>query len=116
MRENDIDFQPDELGCKLAKAFATPFRPTIFNRNGASISPAEFGQPLHKSSGPLDLLCRRARAQEPDGRQLPWLLRARHYRPRRSRAAEQRYELSPFQFIEPHPVPSARVSLQDTSL
>ena len=38
---------------------------------------------------------RRARAQEPDGRQLRRLLRARRERPRRRRAAEQRDELAP---------------------
>src|SRR5262245_19133813 len=32
------------------------------------------------------------------------LLRARHPRPRRSRAAEQRDELAPLQFIELHPL------------
>ena len=38
---------------------------------------------------------RRARAQEPDGRQLARLLRARRERPRGRRAAEQRDELAP---------------------
>ena len=42
---------------------------------------------------------RRGRAQEPDGRQLRRLLRARRERPRRRRAAEQRDELAPLHSI-----------------
>ena len=47
----------------------------------ATLDPAEFAQPLHKSGGPLALGRRRARTQEPDGRQLRRLLRARRERP-----------------------------------
>src|SRR5215471_5489253 len=89
MRENDIDFQPDELGCELGEAFAASLRPAIFDRDGASFDPAEFAQPLHKSSGQLALRGRRSRAQESDGRQLPGLLRARRERPRRGAAESQ---------------------------
>jgi hypothetical protein len=38
-----------------------------------------------------------------------WLLRARHLRPR-CRAAEQTDKLAPFQLIELHPLPLARVT------
>src|SRR5262249_54112717 len=55
-------------------------------------SPRRRSQPLHKSGNPL-ALDRSRGAQEPDSRQLCWLLRARHERPRR-RAAEQRDELA----------------------
>src|SRR5262245_16233641 len=93
MRENDINFQPDELGCELGEAFAASLRPAIFDRDGASFDPAEFAQPLHKSSGPLALRGGRSRAQESDGRQPRGLLRARRKRPR-GRSAEEGDELA----------------------
>src|SRR5439155_19124074 len=99
MRENDINFQPDELGGELGKAFAPPLRPAIFDRDGASFNPAEFAQSLHKSSGPLALRRRRSRAQEPDGRQLPCLLCPRRERPRSNRASNHFDEIAPFHSI-----------------
>src|SRR6516162_5325651 len=99
MRENDINFQPDELGCELSEAFAASLRPAIFDRDGASFDPAEVAQPLHKSSGQLALRGRRSRAQESDGRQFPRLLRARRERPRCGGAAKQRDELAPLHSI-----------------
>src|SRR5262249_11221748 len=96
MRENDINFQPDELGCELGEAFAASLRPPIFDRDGVCFDAAEFAQPLYKSSGQLALRGRRSRAQESDGRQLPRLLRARRARPRDGRAAESQDELAAF--------------------
>ena len=93
-RDDDIDLEPDELGRDLGEALAASLRPAILDRDGATLDPAEFAQPLHKSGGPLALGCRRARAQEPDGRQLRRLLRPRRERPRGRRAAEQRDELA----------------------
>ena len=93
-RDNDIDFEPDELGRDLGEALAASLRPAILDRDGAALDPAEFAQPLHKSGDPWALGRRRGRAQEPDGRQLARLLRARRERPRRRRAAEQGDELA----------------------
>ena len=93
-RDNDIDLEPDELGRDLGEALAASLRPAILDRDGAALDPAEFAQSLHKSGDPFARGRRRARAQEPDGRQLPRLLRARRERPRRRRAAEQRDELA----------------------
>jgi hypothetical protein len=76
MRENDIDFAPDELGCELGEAFAASLRPAIFNRDGMSFDPTELAQSLYKSYGQLALQCSGCRAQESDGGQLPRLLRA----------------------------------------
>jgi hypothetical protein len=59
-------------------------------------------QSLHESAGPLDLGGRRVCTHVPDRRQ-PCLLRLRRQRPRR-RAAEQQYELTPFQLTELHAV------------
>ena len=75
-RDNDIDFTLDELGGDRSVTLIASLRPAIFNRDGATLDPAEVAQPLHKSSGPLALGCARARAQVPDGRQLSRLLRA----------------------------------------
>ena len=99
VRDNDIDLEPDELGRDLGEALVASLRPAILDRDGATLDPAEFAQPLHKSGDPLALGRRRARAQEPDGRQLSRLLRARRERPRRRRAAEQRDELAPLHSI-----------------
>src|SRR6516162_1790854 len=101
MSENDINFQADELGCELGEAFAASLRPAIFDRDGASFDPAEFAQPLHKSSGQLALRGRRSRAQESDGRQPRSLLRTRRQRPRR-RAAHEGDELA-----APHSITSS---------
>src|SRR5262249_45477651 len=70
----------------------------ILDPDGATLDSAEFAQPLHQSGNPCALGCRRARAHEPDGRQLARLLRAHRERPRR-RAAQQRDELEPFHSI-----------------
>ena len=88
MRENDIDFQPNELGGELGGTFAASLRPAIFDRDGASFNPSEFAQSLHKSSGQLALPSWRSRPQESDDRHLARLLRARRERPRHRCAAE----------------------------
>jgi hypothetical protein len=95
VRENDIDFQPDELGCELGEALAASLRPAIFDRDGASFDPAEFAQSLHKSGSQLALRGRRSRTQKPDSRQLARLLRVRRERPRGRCSGEQRDELAP---------------------
>src|SRR5262249_35265561 len=73
----------------------------------ATLGPAEFAQPLQKSSDPTALGCgHRYRAQEPDGGQLSRLLRARRYWPR-CRAAEERDELAPLHSITSSARPSS---------
>src|SRR5215471_11256938 len=92
---NDIDFLLDELGNDLGCALAASIRPSNLDRDGMTLDPAGCTQPLHESSDPLVL--NRSRhwwAQEPNGRQLRRLLRARRERPR-DRAAEQCDELTP---------------------
>ena len=92
MRENDIDFQSNELGCELGEAFAASLRPAIFDREIAAVDPTEIAHSLHEGGGPLALRRRAARSEQSDGRHLR-LLRARRERPRRH-AAEQRDELA----------------------
>src|SRR5262245_43739980 len=71
-----------------------PLRPTILDRQGATLDPAEFAQSLNKGGCPCTPGRRRARSKEPNDRHLRWLLRPRRERPRRRRAAEQRDELA----------------------
>jgi hypothetical protein len=49
---NDIDLQPDKLGRDFGIALGTALRPTIFDRNGATLNPTEFTQSIYKSSRP----------------------------------------------------------------
>src|SRR5262245_42871613 len=76
-RYDHIDLESDELSGNLAEALGTSLRPTILDRQGATLDPAEFAQSLNKGGGPLALGCRRGRAHVPDGRQPRRLLRAR---------------------------------------
>src|SRR5262249_32778582 len=108
IRHNHIDLEPDELGCDLGGAFIATLRPAILDRDIPPLAPAQLTQPLHKGAGPLALCCSRARAKEPDGRQLR-LLRPRHHRPC-CRAAEQGDELAPFHCpVSPVP-PTGRIA------
>jgi hypothetical protein len=81
VRDNDIDLESDELGGDLAGALGASLQPAILDRDIATLDPAEFPQPLHKSRGPLARSRRRERAKEPDGLQLSRLLRARREGP-----------------------------------
>jgi hypothetical protein len=93
--ENDIDLEPDQFGGDLGEALAASLCPANLDRDIATVDPTKFAQPLNESGKQLAAARRRGRAQEPNGRQLAHLLRARHERPRGSRAAEQRDELAP---------------------
>jgi hypothetical protein len=110
VRDNDIDLEPDELGSDLGHALGTSLRPAMLDCDIATLDPAEFAQSLRKSGGPWARCRRRGRAQEPDGRQFPRLLRPRHHRPRRRRDSDKRDELATFQLTKFHPLPLANVT------
>src|SRR5689334_9304426 len=95
MCENDVDLQPDQLGCDLRNAIGASLGPPNLDRDVATFDPTEFAQPQKEGGEPLAVRRRRGRAQEPYGRHLSGLLRARRERPRRH-AAEQRDELASF--------------------
>jgi hypothetical protein len=57
-------------GRNLPRALGATLGPPVLNRNGATLGPAEFVQPLHKSGSPLALAGKRARAKKPDDRRL----------------------------------------------
>ena len=42
------DFQANKLSCNLGEALGAPVGPTVLDRDGAALDPAEFAQPLHK--------------------------------------------------------------------
>src|SRR5262245_52182643 len=86
-----MQLETHDLGCDLAEALVASLRPAILDSDGAALDPAKFTQPLHEGRRPRIPVQRRARPQKADGRQ-PRLLRARHWRPRRRCAAEQRDE------------------------
>src|SRR5262249_34381489 len=52
---DEIDLQPNELGCDLGVAFVASFCPAILDRHVATLNPAEFAQSLHKGADPKPL-------------------------------------------------------------
>src|SRR5262249_18470375 len=95
------------LGGVLGITFSAAFCPSILDRDSAAVDPAEFAQALHECSDPIAVERSRARAQVADRRQLRRLLRARREGPR-SRAADERDDVAPFQLIELHSVPASK--------
>src|SRR5262249_44039334 len=93
-RDDDVDFEPGQLGRDLAQALAAPVCPAIFDRDRAALDPTEVVEPPRECGRPPPFRQRCAVAQEPDNWSLRRLLRARHHRPSR-RAAEQRDEVAP---------------------
>jgi hypothetical protein len=81
IRDNDIDVKPDELGRDLDEALAAPLRRPILDRDGATLDPADFAQPLQQGSDPLALDRRSGWTQVSDGRHFRRLLRTRSDRP-----------------------------------
>src|SRR5215831_8280331 len=92
-RYDHIDLESDELNGNLAEALGTSLGPTILDRQGAALDPAEFAQSLNKGGYPCTPSRRRARSKEPNDRHLRWLLRSRCEGPCR-RAADQRDEVA----------------------
>src|SRR2546430_828858 len=93
MRENDINFQPDELGGELGKAFAPPLRPAIFDRDVVPFDKTGLIQALVERSQVVRKSFAGSSVEEPDHRHRR-LLRARRERPHSCPAAKQRDELA----------------------
>jgi hypothetical protein len=70
--------------------------------------PTKFAQPLHEGAEKSTVRRWRDRPQEPDGRQLCRLLRARRERPRRCR--DERDEVAPFHCPVPPVLPTERIA------
>src|SRR5262245_28995275 len=73
-------------------------RPAIFNRHVLALDVAGVAKPLSERAHEWCVGVRRSAVEEPDHRHRR-LLRARHSRPRRRRAADQRDEFAPFHSI-----------------
>jgi hypothetical protein len=88
----------DGCGCvrdnDLAGALGATLQPPIFDRDSATLDPAELAQPLHKGRDPWPPGRRREPTQEPDGWYLRRPLRARQHRPHPG-SAETRDESPP---------------------
>src|SRR5262249_58687261 len=72
-RDYDINLETHELGRDLGITLGAALGPSILDRDSATLDPAKFAQSLHKRADPLSVERRRARAQVPNGRQLPRL-------------------------------------------
>src|SRR5262249_42664875 len=105
--ENQVDLAPDKLGREVGIALGASLAPAVLDRDGVTIDPAEFAQPLHTCIYPCALAYWPAAAEVPDSRRLAGLLRARRERPRCCRAADQRYECAPFHSIASSASPSS---------
>src|SRR5207245_623031 len=102
-RDDDIDLEPDELGRDLGVALYASLRPAILDRDGASFGPTKFPPPLHNRGHPWAIGRRRARAQEPDGRQLARRLRTCREWPSDGRPSEKHDQLTASHLIKPSP-------------
>src|SRR5262245_46607841 len=69
-------------------AISAKFRPAIFDRDSATLNPAELPEALRECGRSLTFAQGCALTQKADGRRLPRLLRLRRERPSRYRAAE----------------------------
>src|SRR5262249_15590287 len=86
---------PEERGCDLGVALLASLCPANLDRDCAVFDPPAFAQALHKSGDILGLDRRCGRAQNPDRRQLPALLRPRRQRPSGNQSAQEGDELAP---------------------
>jgi hypothetical protein len=85
--DNDVHLELGEFGCHLGQALCATVSPTVLDRDGAPVDPAEFVQTLQKSSSPRGPRGCRRRPKVADSWELCRLLRARRERPH-GRAAE----------------------------
>src|SRR5262249_8123488 len=85
-----------KLGHQCRHAIELILSPTIFDYNIAAIDETGFAETLTKCRGEMGACIGSALMEKPDHRHRR-LLRARRERPRRRRAAEQRYEFAAFE-------------------
>src|SRR5262249_8374360 len=63
--ENQVDLAPDKLSREVGIALGASLAPAVLDRDGATIDPAEFAQPLHKCVDPCALVYWPAAAEVP---------------------------------------------------
>src|SRR5215470_9112908 len=108
--QDDVRFQPDKLDRIGPYAFGLGTAPAIVDAYVAARCPTQFFKclPERRHIGlriPIVFGKGRQHAHAP---RLVALLRPRRQRPRNRRAAEQGYELAPFQLIELHSKPTSQ--------
>src|SRR5262249_12976595 len=81
-RNNDIHFEPNELGGDFGEAFVASLSPAILDGDGTTLDPAKFAQSLHKGRDRFARGRKRRRTQEPYSRHLRGL-RSGYARPNR---------------------------------
>jgi hypothetical protein len=54
-RDDDIDFESDQLGGDLRQTLKALVWPTVLDGDGAALDPTEFAQPLHEGEEALAL-------------------------------------------------------------
>src|SRR5213083_1904346 len=103
MRSDHRHLTAYQIGCEVGQSVVLVLRPAILDRHILALDVADFTNALPECGQKACTISRRRAAEEPDHRHRR-LLRARGERPRRGRAAEQRDETAPFQWIELHRV------------
>jgi hypothetical protein len=97
---NDVYLRPNKLGCDLRVAIIPPVGPTLLDCDGASLDPAKLPQSLRKRGDKMLPSRSRARTQEADGRNFPYLLRKGDERQARNRSADNT-ERAPAPHVHP---------------
>ena len=93
-------------GKELVQNCRSHLRGLVLNGDGAPLDKTHFFEPATKGTGVNRGFLGRPRAEEPDQRLRSLLLCVRQER-LHHRAAEQRYEVAPFQLTELHTLPVA---------
>src|SRR5262249_16867360 len=104
-RDDDIGLAPNQFGSQLAEPIRIPICKKALYGKVLSLCVTKFVQSLQEGVEHVEgwvVKLGAARGQNAYPRDLRWLVRAGGEWPQGSRAAEQRYELAPFQLIELH--------------
>ncbi len=106
MGHDDVDIEPHQFRRQGRQLVIPSLGPSELDHNILAFGVAEVAQPGAKGSNARGMPRRGDKTQIPDMGDLRPLLRARCGRPHRRRAAEQRYEVTPFQLVKLHGCPS----------
>ena len=92
-RHDDIDLEPNKFLRKFAHSLRLALRPSVLDGDGLSLHIPQFAKSLAKSFKSIKKRVWTV-PQKADSVDLAWLLRVRRKRPRDSRAANERDEIS----------------------
>src|SRR5262245_36436332 len=94
MRSDHCYLTPDQIGCEVLQSIGLGLRPAILDRHVLALGITAFTNALPECGHKICTISRLRHAEEPDHRHSR-LLRPRHQRPRRRRAAEKGDEVAP---------------------